>query len=420
MKLARVLDREDPLAGYRNEFVAEDPNLIYLDGNSLGRLPKKTVEVINHTITEEWGNRLIRGWNEEWMGVTDRMGAKIARLIGARPDEVILTDTTSVNLFKLAYAILKLQESRRQIVSDELNFPSDLYILQGLADIFNQGHIIKLARSEDGITIPENSLLNLVNAHTALVTVTHVCFKSSFMYNMETVTRRVHGHGAMIIWDLSHATGAVPVDLNGSHADMAVGCTYKYLNGGPGSIAYLYVRKDLQKQLFNPIRGWFADANPFEFQLDFRPANDIHRFQVSSPPVLSAKAIEPGVDLLLHAGMGAVRKKSVRLTQYLIDCFDKWLKPVGFSLGSPRNPDYRGSHVSIRHPEAFRISQVLIHPPDGEVIIIPDFRAPDNIRLGLAPLYNSFEEVCRTMLRIREIVDKKLYEQVSPDPGKVT
>ena len=417
---AREMDRLDPLAEFRGQFVIDDPDLIYLDGNSLGRLPVKTMEILKQTTGFQWGNRLIRSWNDEWIGVSERIGAKIARLVGARADEVILTDSTSINLFKLAYAVLKEMDNRTGIVSDKLNFPSDLYILQGLKDMFGNRYRINLAATPDGIRVPEEILLDLVDRQTALVTVTHVCFKSSYMYDMATITQKVQEKGARMIWDLSHSTGAVPVDLNGSNADLAIGCTYKYLNGGPGSIAFLYIRKDLQAILTNPIWGWFADHDPFDFHLEFRPSRDIKRFQTSSPPILSLKAVEPGVDMVLEAGIDNLRRKSLQQSTLLIRLFDQMLFQHGFQLGSPRDAKERGSHVSLKHPEAFRICQAMIHPPDGGLSIIPDFRAPDNIRIGIAPLYNTFEEIFLTVARLNEIMEKKIFEKVSGVKSRVT
>jgi len=407
---ARKLDTEDPLRNFRKQFHHSSEDLIYLDGNSLGRLPLGTKEILDEARDGQWGDNLIRSWNTDWLGINERIGAKIAKLIGAKANEVILTDSTSLNLFKLAYGSLKAQgSSRNRIVSDELNFPSDLYILQGLKEMFHNQHELILARSDDGMTVPESQIAKLLDKRTALLTLSYVCFKSSFMYDMEKMTQLAHDAGAHVIWDLSHAVGAVPVNLNESNADMAVGCTYKYLNGGPGSLAFLYVREDLQDKLTNPIWGWFADARPFEFDLHFKSASGIKRFQTTTTSILSAAAVEPGVDMLIDAGMENVRQKSLRVSAFLIDLFDSLLAPLGFSLGSPRNPDERGSHISIRHPEGYRISQSMIKSKEGRPVIIPDFREPDFIRLGITPLYTSFEDIYRAVERIVEIVETEEY-----------
>lgn len=421
LEFALSADRGDSLAGFRSEFIESEDDLIYLDGNSLGKLPKRTIGLLDDVTRKQWGDQLIRSWNSDWIGINKRIGAKIAELIGAKPHEVILTDSTSLNLFKLAYACLKLQGSGRdQIVSDELNFPSDLYILQGLVDMFGSRHELVLAECCDGLSIDNEELVSLITDKTALVSLSYVSFKSSYMYNMEQITRIASEKGAMMIWDLSHAVGAVPIELNKCGAGMAVGCTYKYLNGGPGSIAFLYVREDLIDKLVNPVWGWFADQNPFQFELDFQPSKDINRFTTSTTPILSAAGVEPGLDIMLEASIKEVRLKSVKLSEYLIYLFDKWLAPLGFDLGSPRDSDKRGSHVSIRHPEANRISKAMITPKNTCTVVVPDFRAPDFIRLGLTPLYLGYQDIYRAMFRIKEIVVTKEYQEYSNNQDTVT
>jgi len=420
LNLAETLDQRDPLAKFRDAFVIDDPNLIYLDGNSLGRLPKQSVAVMRDAVEEAWGKRLIRIWNDGWVHTPVWLGARIARLIGARPDEVIVTEATSINLFKLALAALRARPGRTKIVSDVFNFPSDLYILQGIIDLMGRTHTLELVPSEDGITISDKALEKAIDEETALVCLTHVAFKSAFMYDMNRVTAWAHEKKALILWDLCHSAGAVPVNLNDCNADMAVGCTYKYLNGGPGAPAFLYVRKELQEQLIQPMWGWFASKEPFAFDRDFDPAQDISRFRVGTPPMLSMKAIEPAVDLVLEATMERIREKSVAQTDYLIFLAEQWLLPLGFSLGTPKQHEKRGSHVSLRHPEAFRISKAMIESPPPAVQVIPDFRAPDNIRLGIAPLYTTFEEIHRALDRMRGIVEEKIYERYSNEKSSVT
>lgn len=414
MNKAKQLDHQDPLKEFRSRFFHGDDNLIYLDGNSLGKLPAASQKRIQELTEKEWGTRLIRGWNDGWIELNQRIGQKVARLIGAKPHEVILTDSTSLNLFKLAHAALTFQpENRNEIVSDDLNFPSDLYTLQGLNKTFHDRYQIRLAKSRDGIRIDPQELASILGSKTALLTLSHVCFKSAFMYPMDQITHMAHEAGAMMIWDLSHAVGAVPVNLQAVQADMAVGCTYKYLNGGPGSVAFLYVREDLQEKLSNPIWAWLADDKPFDFSLDFKPASGIRKFATSTPPVLSMAAVEPGVDLLLEAGMETIRQKSIRLSTYLLELFEEKLAPLGFTLGTPGNAEDRGSHISIRHPEGYGIAQALIHPAKGEPIVIPDFREPDYIRLGLTPLYTRFEDVYIAVDRIQKIVNDKEFMNFS-------
>jgi kynureninase len=417
---AKELDSQDELASFRDAFVIADPNLIYLDGNSLGRLPRKTVELLQTTVTQEWGERLIRSWNAGWIDHASAWGAKIARLVGAGEDEIILGDSTSINLFKLAVAALRGMPDRTEVVSDVFNFPSDLYILQGVIDLLGSSHSLNLIPSRDSITISPEDVENAINSNTALVCLTHVAFKSAFMYDMAAVTELAHRSGTLMLWDLSHSTGAVPIDLKGCGADLAVGCTYKYLNGGPGAPAFLYVRRDLQEQLMQPIWGWFAASQPFAFGLDFQPAVDITRFQVGTPSVLSLKAVEPGLDLALEAGMERIRAKFVQQTDYLITLAKEWLFPYGFTLGSPPDAARRGSHVSLRHPEAYRINRAMIESPAPAVQVIPDFREPDNIRLGVTPLYTTYEEIFLALERMRMIMEEKLYEQYSSERAKVT
>ena len=420
INLARELDAQDELASFRDEFVIDDPNLIYLDGNSLGRLPKRTVDFLQNTIEQEWGRRLIRAWNDGWINSPTELGAKIAKLVGAQADEILVTEATSINLFKLSAAALQARPGRIGVVSDVLNFPSDLYILQGIIDLIGKDHHLKLIPSADGITIPSEAVEAAIDDNTALVSLTHVAFKSAFMYDMALVTELAHQSGALMLWDLSHSVGAVPIDLNGCRVDLAVGCTYKYLNGGPGSPAFLYVRRDLQEQLNQPMWGWFAAEKPFAFELDFTPASDISRFRVGTPPMLSMKAVEPALDILLEATMARIRAKSIKQTEYLIFLAEQWLTPLGFTLGTPRQPEIRGSHVSLRHPESYRISRALIESPPPAIQVIPDFRAPDNIRFGITPLYTTFTEIYLAIERIRIIVEDKIYEQYTNKQLTVT
>jgi kynureninase len=420
LSLAHQLDAQDVLSPFRDRFVITDPDLIYLDGNSLGRLPKATVEYMQQAIEVDWGERLIRLWNDGWVHTPNELGARIARLIGAQPDEVLVCEATSTNLFKLAVAALRARTDRTKIVSDVFNFPSDLYIFQGIIDLFGGRLQLALIPSRDSITIHPEDLASNLDANTALLSLTHVAFKSAFMYDMELVTGLAHHVGALTLWDLSHSVGAVPLQLNAWEVDLAVGCTYKYLNGGPGAPAFLYVRKDLQNQLMPPAWWWFASQSPFNFELDFIPAGDISRFRIGTPPMLSMKAIEPALDIHLEAGIDRLRVKSTHQTDYLIYLASEWLLPLGFSLGSPLDPAQRGSHISLRHPEAYRINRAMIESPPPAVRVIPDFRTPDNIRLGLAPLYTTFTDIYRAMDRMHVIVSEKVYEHYSEDRLEVT
>ena len=417
---ARELDGNDPLRHYRDRFVIPDPSLIYLDGNSLGRLPLQTIGHMETVVREQWGDRLIRGWNEGWYQQSASLGQKIAQIIGAHPDEVILSDSTSVNLYKLAYGALQLMAKRTEIISDDLNFPSDLYILQGLIRQFGNRHALRLIKSADGISSDMTELLRMISNRTAMVTLSHVAYKSAYMYDLAKVTELAHMHGSLVLWDLSHSVGAVPVSLNKANADLAVGCTYKYLNGGPGSPAFLYVRKDLQEKLGNPVWGWFGEKNPFDFKMNYRVADGIRKFLTGTPPVISASALEPSLDLVLEAGVGAIRQKSVHQTAYLISLASEWLISLGFRLGSPEYADRRGSHVSLKHAEAYRICKALADPASGERPVIPDFREPNNIRLGISPLYNTYEEIYLAIEQLKRIMENKTYEKYPGTRDAVT
>jgi kynureninase len=325
-----------------------------------------------------------------------------------------------VNLYKLAKAALNLQTGKTRIVSDVFNFPTDLYILQGIIQEMGNKHELILAGSKDEITIDLDDLKGKIDENTALVVLSMVAFKSAFLYDANEINEWAHQKGALVLWDLSHAAGAAPVELNKIKADLAVGCTYKYLNGGPGSPAFLYVRKDLQEKLNSPIQGWFGEENPFEFGLNYRPAGGIRKFLTGTPPVLNLLAIEPGLDLLMEAGIENLYEKSKRQSEYFIFLTMKILSKHGFEIGSPLHHLQRGSHISLKHPEAYRICQSLIHPKNGIVKIIPDFREPDNIRFGFTPLYTTFEEIRQTIERLKIIIETREYEWFESERNSVT
>ncbi len=411
---AVLLDSQDELASFRDEFVIPDPDLIYLDGNSLGRLPRRAAQRLAQVVQSEWGERLIRSWNSGgntsgWITAPERLGDKLGQLLGAASGQVIVCDSTSVNLFKLVLAALALCPERRRILSDASNFPSDLYILQGCASLVGRGHEVVVTHSPQAVHPdvlsppgqPEVFAPDLaIDQDTALVVLSHAAFKSGYLFDIQAITQKAHDAGALVLWDLSHTAGVVEIELDRWGVDFAVGCTYKYLNGGPGAPAYLYVHRELQEAAQNPICGWFGSQAPFNFGLDYRPAPGIGRFLVGTPPVISLSALEAGLDLTLQAGVGRLRAKSVLLTEYLIGLSDEFLAPLGFRLGSPRQPEQRGSHVSLHHPEGYRINRALIE----EMGVIPDFREPDNLRLGLAPLYTTFQDVWQGVDRIRQVV----------------
>lgn len=413
---AEYLDQTHELASFRDYFVIDDSDMIYLDGNSLGRLAKPALSRLQTVIEQEWGHDLIRGWNGGWYEAPIRIGEKIAQLAGAAPGQIVVSDSTTVNLFKLAMTALSLQTGRSRIVSDVFNFPSDLYVLQSCVRLLGNRHHLHLVPSEDHITIDPKAVCDAIDEDTALVSLSHVAFKSGFIHDAPLITAEAHAKGALVLWDLCHSIGAVPVALDQWGADFAVGCTYKYLNGGPGSPAFLYVAHRLQPEALSPIWGWFGQRAPFAFDLKYEPATDIRRFLGGTPPVLSLLAMEAALDPLLKAGMPAIRRQSIELTSYLTFLIETFLVPRGFNLGSPRDPDMRGSHVSIQHPAGFQINQAMIQ----EMNVLPDFREPDNIRLGIAPLYISFSDLWDAVERIKAVMDQKLYMNYSTERGLVT
>lgn len=414
---AAQLDKEDSLASYRDQFVIDDPDLVYLDGNSLGRMPNVAAQRAKQVVEEEWGKDLIRGWNKGWWEAPSRVGDKIGQLIGAAPGQVLVNDTVSLNLFKLATAALTLQPDKKRIITDTFNFPSDLYILQGIQqNLGNRHEIIRIGASDNEITPDFHALEAAIDENTALITISHVVFKSGYLYEMKRITELAHRKGALVLWDLSHSVGSVPISLDECNADLAIGCTYKYLNGGPGAPAFLYVNKSIQEKLTSPIWGWWGQKNPFDFGLDYEPAPGAQRFLVGTQPMISLLTMEAALDPLLNAGMDSLRAKSILMTDYAAFLTESLLAPFGFSLGSPTDSAQRGSHISVRHTDGYRINRALIE----EMNVIPDFREPDNIRLGFAPLYTSFMDVWEGFDRIKRVMEDKRYEKYPKQKLTVT
>ncbi len=402
---ARSRDRDDPLALFRDEFVIDDQGPLYLDGNSLGRLPKRTAPALESLVRAEWGTRLVRGWNEGWVDAPRRVGDKLARLLGAGPGEVAVSDATSVNLFKLAVAALRARPGRKTIVTDALNFPSDLYVLGGAAELLASRVIVVPAR--DGIAVETAALDEAITEDTALVALSHVAYRSGYLHDMARVTALAHAAGALVLWDVSHSAGVVPIEFDASGADLAVGCTYKYLNGGPGSPAFLYVRHSLQQELVNPIPGWFSRHEPFSFHESYEPARDLSRFLVGTPPILSLAAAEAGVDLALEAGIGPVREKSMAQGEFLVRLWAAFLEPRGVTLRSPREDSRRGSHLSFGHAEGLAIDRALV----DEMEVVADFRPPDVIRFGFAPLYTRFVDLYEAADRFRRVLSEEIWRK---------
>lgn len=390
-QLLDELDRRDPLAGLRDEFLLP-AQLIYLDGNSLGPLTKKAAERVGAVVLGEWGESLIRSWNDHgWLELPRRAGAKIARLIGAEVDEVVTADSTSVNLFKVAAAAFRARPGRRVIVSEAGNFPTDLYTLQGLIDLLGPGYELRV--------VERTELRAALGPEVAALCLTHVNFRTGALHDLPGLTAAAHQAGALAIWDLAHSAGAVPVGLDAAGADLAIGCGYKYLNGGPGAPAFVFAARALQEELRSPLQGWLGHAAPFEFASDYRPAPGIDRFQNGTPPILALAALDAALDLWDGVAIEAVRAKSQALTEVFIERVEAECAGLGLALASPRDPAQRGSQVSFAHPHAYAVMQALIARG-----VVGDFRTPDLLRFGFSPLYLSFREVGRAVEILREVL----------------
>jgi kynureninase len=403
---AQALDAADPLAPLRARFAIADERLIYLDGNSLGRLPLTTRDRLA-ALTAEWGERLVTGW-EDWIDAPRRAGDALAGLLGARPDEVVVCDSTTVNLYKLAVAVLDAR-GHGTLLTDRDNFPTDRYVLEGVAAQRGLALDVFAADPIDGPTVAD------VRAD-ALIVLSHVGYRSGAVADMAAITEAARTAGSTVIWDLCHSAGALPVDLRGAGAELAVGCTYKYLNAGPGAPAFLYVAEALHERLRSPIWGWFGQRDQFAMERSYDPVWGVERFLAGTPTILAVAAVYEGARLTAEAGIAALRAKSLAQTELAIALHDEWLAPLGFELGSPRDAARRGSHVALRHPDAWPVNRALIE----RAAVIPDFRGPDTIRLGIAPLYTRYVDVWDALDRLRGIVARGEHRAVDATRGRVT
>jgi kynureninase len=410
---AEELDAADPLAGFRDRFVRDDQSLIYLDGNSLGPVPLATRARIAEVVSQEWGGGLVRSWSQ-WIELPRRAGDLLGRhLIGAAPGQVAVCDSTTVNLYKLACAALDAQPGRDVIVTDDDNFPTDRYVLEGIAA--QRGGELRLIHTDLDQGISQDVVRAAADGRTALVSLSHVAYRSGAIADMAPITRIAHQAGALMLWDLCHSVGAVPVELDAAGADLAVGCTYKYLNAGPGAPAFLYVRDELQQRLRQPVWGWFGQRNQFAMGPGYDPAPGIDAFLTGTPQIIGTAAVEEGTRLLGEAGIGRLRAKGTALTSYLITLADEWLAPLGFTVASPRDDARRGAHVTLRHDHAWQIGQALI-----QAAVIGDYRAPDRLRLGPAPVFTRFADVWDALDRIRQITERRAYTGIAAEPSRVT
>jgi len=399
-------DRQDPLAGFKTRFDLP-PDVLYLDGNSLGVLPRAAAGRAAQVIQKEWGSGLIRSWNTaDWFEMPVRLGDKLGQLVGALPGEVVVTDTTSLNIFKALAAALHIQQKRqrsassprRVIVSERDNFPTDLYMVQGLVDLLQQGYELRLVDEH----LP---LEQALDETVAVVLLSHVNYRSGFLHNMAAVTAQAHDCGALIIWDLAHSAGALPVWLNQANADFAVGCTYKYLNGGPGAPAFIWVAPQHIADFKQPLSGWWGHARPFDMTVTYEPAGGIRRYLCGTQPIVSLALVECGLDVSLEAGMDGVRQKSLALGDLFIKLVETRCAAHPLTLATPREHATRGSHVSFRHPEGYAVMQALIARG-----VIGDYREPEILRFGLTPLYFGYADVWDAVEVLRDVLDTRAWD----------
>ena len=399
---AKELDAQDPLAHFRDRFLPAEGVIAYLDGNSLGRPLAVTAERMQTFVTQAWGTRLIRGWDEGWMGWPESIGDLIGSgVIGAAPGQTVVADSTTVMLYKLARAALAARPDRTEIVVDTDNFPTDRYVLEGIAA--ERGFALRWVETDPASGIAPEQVAEVVGAETALVVLSHVAYRSGFIADVPTITGIAHDAGALVLWDLCHSAGSVPTHLDDWGVDLAVGCTYKYLNGGPGAPAFGYVRSGLHGHLAQPIWGWMGRKDVFEMGPGYVAADGIRSMVSGTPPILGMLPVRDGVELAVEAGIEAIRAKSVLLTGFAIDMVDSWPAEFGVRVASPRESALRGGHVTIVRPD-FRELMPALHSRG----VIPDFRAPDGIRIGLSPLSTSFVEVHDAMQVIRSVAGAEL------------
>ncbi len=423
---ALALDANDPLAKYKQLFQISDPNLCYLDGNSLGRMPLETIKRINSFLTDEWGRELVDGWSH-WIDEASPTGDLMGRaVLGAGPGQVLVQDTTSVNFYQLCSAAINARPGRKTVIIDSSNFPTDRYVLAGIAEaqglklvtLDNDGmggpNAQAIAHEHELIT-PE-ALEPFLSEDVALVTLQAIHYRSGSRPDIKAITDLCRRYGILVVWDASHAAGAIELDFDANGVDLAVGCTYKYGNSGPGSPAWLYVRKELQTQLRVPIQGWFAQDAQFEMGPFFEPTDKIRRFQIASPSIIGLRGVQVAYEMIEEAGIAAIAEKAAKGTDLMIELFDAWLAPLGFGLMTSRDSKKRGGHITVSHPEAKRIAAALRKYAN----VVPDYRVPNGIRLAIAPLPTSYTEVFDGFLRIKESVEREDYKKIEDNGSRVT
>jgi kynureninase len=418
-QFALDLDERDPLARFRSQFVISDPNICYLDGNSLGRLPLSTMDAVNSFMKDEWGPEVVTGWGH-WVDEAQPTGDLIGRsTLGAAAGQVLACDTTSVNFYQLALAAISARPGRKTIITDAANFPTDRYILDGIAKQLGLKLIIidnETPGSAENERITPEILAPYLSDDVALVTLEVIQYRSGARNDIKSLTDLVRKHGAFMLWDASHAVGAIEMDFDKNGVDIAVGCTYKYGNSGPGSPAWLYVNKKVQAELQVPIQGWFSQGDQFAMGAVFEKAEGIRGFQIASPSLIGLRCIKSAFTMIEEAGIGAISEKAAIGTEMMIQLYDAWLADLGFTLLTSRNPQERGGHISLGHPDAARICVALREFAD----VIPDYRTPDSIRLAIAPLPTSYVEVWDGFARIRDLVASRQYEKIKTTDSRVT
>ena len=410
-----VLDAQDPLRRFRDQFVIADPEVCYLDGNSLGRLPKKTTEVVQRFLVEEWGSQLVAGWSH-WIDEAQRVGDIIGTFaLGAAPGQVLALDTTSVNFFQLCEAAIKARPDRHVVISDTANFPTDRYILEGLCERFGKRLVLIDDESGEEYVNPE-MLEARLSDDVALVTLSVIQYRSGALHDVRQLTRMAHESGALVVWDASHAVGVVDLKFDADDVDLAVGCTYKYCNSGPGSPAWLYVNERLQRSLRVPIQGWFAQRDQFAMGQGFDRADGMRGFQIASPSIVGLRCVETALAMIGEATLPAIAAKAAEGTEMMLALHDAWLAPLGFSVVTPRDATRRGGHITMKHPEAKQIAVAM-----RELVkVIPDYREPSSIRVAISPLATSFREVYDGFARIRDLVASGDYRKAAIPAGRVT
>ena len=412
-KLAKELDSKDKLNKFKSEFIYPDGKL-YFDGNSLGLLSKKTKKALKKVINNEWGQNLISSWNNSWINLPNRVSKKISTILNSSENEIYIGGSTSLNLYKLMLSLIKHDNSITNISTDNLNFPSDKYICEGICNDYN----LKFNLLEYDNYLPDINLLEqFIKDNKGIIVLSLVTYKSSYRYPLKKINRTCKENDSIIIWDLSHAIGAIDIDMKINDIDFAIGCTYKYLNGGPGSPAFIYIRNERQKGLKSPIKGWFSHSDPFNFSKTYTQSNSMNKFSSGTPHIISMSTLDSSLDMTINATTKKLENKAVDLFNFFSEIFNDRLVNLGFKIITPENKDERGSHISMVHQESWRITKCLTDPEfNGEKKIIVDFRPPNIIRIALTPLYTSFHDIYIICIRLIDIIESKEYE--SKDDSK--